>query len=344
VYGVGQPTEFAPGPRIAAIQGDVGQSDKMGDQGGLFARYNRLCVEAAATGVDLVVWPETCYPFNWWTIAPGIDPAAVPGEMARLVVSRRAFVRAFATGPVPGVVVPPELAAPPWRTNVLLGLNGYEWDGDREVPTNTALLINAEGNEVARYDKMHLVPFGEYVPFRETLPWMQTFTPYKWDYSCRPGESFTRFPLKAGDRTFTFGCLICYEDSDPYLARQYAGDDRPVDFLVNMSNDGWFNGTEEHEQHLAICRFRAVEARRSVVRAVNMGISAVIDPSGRVVALPGESWSSSKKMDGIVSAVVPLDARESWYARLGDWVPAACWGLLVLGHVAGMIQRRRAAA
>ena len=111
---------------------------------------------------------------------------------------------------------------------------------------------------------------------------------------------------------------------------------------MNISNDGWFNGTEEHEQHLAICRFRAVEARRSVVRAVNMGISAVIDPSGRVVALPGEGWSASKKVDGIVSAVVPLDTRESWYARLGDWLPASCWGLLVLGHVAGMIQRRRA--
>ena len=125
------------------------------------------------------------------------------------------------------------------------------------------------------------------------------------------------------------------------MARQYATADRPVDFLVNISNDGWFDGTEEHEQHLAICRFRAVEARRSVVRAVNMGISAVIDPDGRVIALPGETWSTSKKMDGIVTATVPLDTRDSLYARLGDWVPATCWGLLTIGHIAGMVQRRR---
>ena len=93
--------------------------------------------------------------------------------------------------------------------------------------------------------------------------------------------------------------LICYEDTDPYAGpavHPATGRGPGVDFLVNISNDGWFDGTEEHEQHLAICRFRAVEARRSVVRAVNMGISAVIDPDGRVVALPvEESWAESKK-------------------------------------------------
>src|SRR4029450_10245577 len=105
----------------------------------------------------------------------------------------------------------------------------------------------------------------------------------------------------------------------------------------NISNDGWFNGTEEHEQHLAICRFRAVETRRSVVRAVNMGISAVIDPDGRVIELPRKldeqerpavpchSWSGSKKVEGGVLSVVPLDTRQTLYARIGDWVAAVCW-------------------
>jgi apolipoprotein N-acyltransferase len=191
---------------------------------------------------------------------------------------------------------------------------------------------------------MHLVIFGEYVPFKETLPWMQTFTPYENDYSCRPGEHWTRFPLTTADgRDYRFACLICYEDSDPYLARQYVRHE-PVDFLINISNDGWFDGTEEHEQHLAICRFRAVETRRSIVRAVNMGISAVIDPDGRVVALPAESWSASKKVEAVVAANVPLDDRESWYARLGDWIPATCWGLLLLGHFTWVIRNRRRTA
>lgn len=331
---------FLDGPKVSALQANVGQSEKMEDEGGLFARYQKLCLEAAAAEPDLIVWPETCYPFGWFTIAPGLDPKQVNEKYRDAVSRHRGVIRFYASGRADGFIPNPNWVAPPWRSNVLLGLNSYEWDGSREVPANTAILFDKDGTDLARYDKMHLVPFGEYVPFRETLPWMTTFTPYTHDYSCRPGESWTRFPLTTrDDRNYTFGCLICYEDSDPYLARQYVRSE-PVSFLVNISNDGWFNGTEEHEQHLAICRFRAIEARRSVVRAVNMGISCVIDPDGRVIALPGDSWSNSKKIDAFVTANVPLDSRESWYSKLGDWLPALCWGLLVLGHFVSMYRRR----
>jgi apolipoprotein N-acyltransferase len=218
-------------------------------------------------------------------------------------------------------------------------------------------LIRPDGQNpyAGRYDKMHLVPFGEYVPFRETLPWLKTFTPYSHDYSCTPGDQDTRLEIPrlrsgkelAGERNaanaapavYRFGVLICYEDTDPYLARQYnpaSGRPNPVDFLVNMSNDGWFTGTEQHEQHLAIARFRAVEARRSLVRAVNMGISAIIDPDGRIVALPdNESWAKSKGMGvrAIVVETIPLDTRTSYYARFGDWVPALLWLAMLVGWI-----------
>ena len=239
-----------------------------------------------------------------------------------------------------------------WGTHVLLGLNGLEWDGARVWKYNSALLTDANGAQFARYDKMHLVPFGEYVPLGDALPFMHWFTPYEKDYQCRPGERWTRFPITdRSGRAFTFACLICYEDSDPYLARQYVATD-PVNFLVNISNDGWFDGTEEHEQHLAICRFRAVETRRSVVRAVNMGISAVIDPDGRVIELPkkldeqgqptipAQSWSGSKKVEGVVLSAVPIDTRQTLYARLGDWVAAACWVGVLVGVVGTAIRRR----
>jgi len=319
---------FAPGPRVAAIQGSVPQFEK-NERGDPLAKvYCRLADRAfhESPRPDLIVWPETCCPVDWFEVAPG-DASDVPPDFRRLADHgrRELFGR--------------------WGTNVLFGLNGYEWAGGREWKYNSALLVPPAGTTAYRYDKMHLVPFGEYVPLKETFPWMSTFTPYTWDYSCRPGERWTRFPLAAADgKSYTFACLICYEDSDPYLARQYAGPDAPVDFLVNISNDGWFDGTEEHEQHLAICRFRAVETRRSVVRAVNMGISAVIDPDGRVVALPGESWAASKKVEAVVTAAVPIDDRASWYARLGDWVPAGCWGLLVVGHLVSMVRARRAVA
>jgi apolipoprotein N-acyltransferase len=221
----------------------------------------------------------------------------------------------------------------------LLGLTGYEWEDGKEWRYNSALFLTGHGTKIGRYDKMHLVPFGEYVPFKETMPFMQAFTPYENDYSCRPGEHWTRFPLITTDgRKFTFACLICYEDSDPYLARQYVAKE-PVNFLVNISNDGWFDGTEEHEEHLAISRFRAIESRRALVRSVNMGISAVIDSDGAVVALPHKSWSDSKKMEAVVSAVVPIDGRNSLYSHLGDWIPGICWAVTIVVFIISRLQK-----
>jgi apolipoprotein N-acyltransferase len=308
---------FAPGPRVAAIQGSVPQGEKMEKGDGLGKAYFKLHWERALGAnpkPDLIVWPETCFVDDWLEIPPGQKP---PEEVTQVAEEcAKAFTRL------------------PFGVPVLLGWSGFEWqEGQKPWRYNSALFLTAHGTKIGRYDKMHLVPFGEYVPFRETFPFMQAFTPYERDYSCQPGEHWSRFPLTTADgRTFTFACLICYEDSDPYLARQYVAAD-PVNFIVNISNDGWFDGTEEHEQHLAICRFRAIEARRSIVRSVNMGISAVIDSDGSVIALPRESWASSKKVEAVVSAVVPIDDRDSWYSYLGDWIPAGCWALVVVVFV-----------
>ncbi len=206
-----------------------------------------------------------------------------------------------------------------------------------------------------RYDKIHRVPLGEYVPFKTWMPWLQRFTPYHEEYGVEAGENFTRFAIQdhAG-KSYRFGVVICYEDTDPCLARQYvAPGDEPVDFVVNISNDGWFKGTGEHEQHLAIARFRAIECRRSVVRSVNMGVSAVIDGNGRVLTpsivsrdehavmwqcsgeecandLPPSRWAEFKKVPGVLTATIPIDSRPSLYARFGDWFAWTCWGLLFL--------------
>jgi apolipoprotein N-acyltransferase len=221
------------------------------------------------------------------------------------------------------------------------------------------VLIQAPaGGSGGRYDKIHRVLFGEYVPLRDWLPWMDWFAPYDYDYSVSPGEHLTRFPVSAAAaaRPYRFGVIICFEDTDPYLARQYVrskGGEPAVDFLLNISNDGWFDGTSEHEEHLAICRFRAVECRRAVARAVNMGVSAVIDGSGRVlepasvqhlggvqlweagggrlVAFPGPRWARYKKVSALLTAVIPIDRRTSLYAAWGDWLPWGCWLVLGLG-------------
>jgi apolipoprotein N-acyltransferase len=281
------------------------------------------------TRPDLIVWPETSYPVDWIEIDPAAPPESLPDGMARWQAGYWLMARNLSE----------------WSgTPVLLGLSGRQVHADgTRTRTNSALLIPADGELFDRYDKRHCVPFGEYVPLRDVFPWLAQFAPYDYDYSVTPGGRSTRFPLATADRLYHFGVLICYEDTDPVLAREYAhparedGRDRPAaDFLVNISNDGWFDGTSEHEEHLAISRFRAVECRRALVRSVNMGISAVIDGNGRVVALPGATWAESKKVAAVVTAAVPIDRRVSPYAHLGDWLPVGCWLLVGVGLVAGL--------
>lgn len=328
---------FAEGPRVALIQGNLPQDVKNEHGKEMEEHFGRLADKAARPPAgeprpDLVVWPETSFVDPWFDFGPGANPEEAPFEFRRNANAARHFFAGemrFA-----------------WRTPTLFGLSTFQWEADgKPWRYNSALLIDHTGEVRGRYDKVHLVPWGEYVPLEKTLPFLKAFTPYEGDYSCRPGESWTRFPLPVGDRTYHFACLICYEDTDPTLARQYV---RPsaegVDFFVNISNDGWFRGTAEHEQHLAIGRFRAVETRRAIVRAVNMGISAIIDPDGRVVALPGPTWAESKKVEAVVRGPVPLDARTTLYARLGDWVPVGCWLVVLGGFVRGYVRRKRPAA
>jgi len=326
---------FADGPQVALIQGNLPQDikntkgDEMERHFGALAR-EAVRPPAGRPAPDLVIWPETSLVFGWYDLGAGGDIESAPQPFRREYNLSRLDM---------------ERLAEHWKTPMLYGLNTYQWEADeKEWRYNSALLVDASGRAAARYDKIHLVPFGEYVPLEKYLPWMTVFTPYEKAYSCKPGDHWTRFPLSVGGRTYHFACVICYEDTDATLARQYV---RPsaegVDFIVNISNDGWFDGTAEHEQHLAIARFRAVETRRSVVRAVNMGISAIIDPDGRVVALPGETWAKSKKVSAIVRGPVPIDTRTSLYARLGDWLPILTWAIALGGFVRGSIRRWPAA-
>jgi apolipoprotein N-acyltransferase len=350
-YRLHQDTQV-PGPRVALLQGNLEQririqasdgSDRDGSkeaQNTMLKHYYDLADEAARHRPDLVVWPETSYPGHWVEMSPGVPTRG--SEMLAVYVAHR------------------------WRTDVLLGISGCVYDEDGwPHGYNSAVLINRSGNCVGRYGKIHRVPFGEYVPLRHSVPWLNRFAPYDFDYSVQPGEEFTRFPMvdREGNQ-FTFGVVICYEDTVPEMARPYGGGDgrAPADFVVNISNDGWFDGTAEHDEHLAICRFRAVETRRSVARAVNMGISAVIDSNGRVLQpgknkgsedvpvwdvpaesqapLPVSEWAGFKQVQGVLLATIPIDNRPSLYARWGNWLPWSCWGLIAVGLVVPFFSRR----
>jgi apolipoprotein N-acyltransferase len=245
------------------------------------------------------------------------------------------------------------------QTSVLLGGEAVDWDGTTEKRYNSARLILPDGTHGPRYDKTHLVPFGEYIPFREQMPFLASISPALSTPRCEPGQSFTRFPIRSArddaenkgkGKQYTFGVLICYEDTDPTIARRYnpwSGEPNPADFLVNQSLDSWFGTSEELDQHLAISRFRAVEARRPLVRSVNMGLSAVIDGDGQIVemaGLPEDGWEGSKGVSRALVVDIPLDGRASVYAAVGDWVPLMCWVGILSGLVTLRLARRRAKA
>lgn len=369
--------EFTPGPRVALIQGNVDQEirneasaqrDKCDE---MRRHYYNICDQTLSQQRPpvLLVWPETSFPEPWEEVSPGLPTPYCQG-MARYVAARwRANVllglNAFDQGIAPDLLGAATLGASatpafpggiPWADLFLCGQNG---DGKLRTYCS-AVLIRSDGQCGGRYDKFHRVPFAEYVPFQDWLPWLAAFAPYDdYDYSIHTGRRLTRFSLA----NYHFGVLICL-DADPFLARQYVSDAKgepKVDFLLNIANDGWFRGTSEHEEHLAICRFRAIESRRSLARAANMGISAVIDGSGRVlqprilpdqnevriwevpqgdpVELPVSQWKQFKKVPGVLLAYIPIDERTSLYARWGDWLPWGCW-LLVGGSLVVAVGRR----
>ncbi|HEX3315141.1 MAG TPA: apolipoprotein N-acyltransferase, partial [Gemmataceae bacterium] len=359
---------FEFGPRVAMLQGNIdvriqSQDAKLGAR--MIEQYVELLHLARRHDrpLDLVVWPENAYP-GWFYEIPRqipldeVDPAVkVDADNVRVDLQRLA--EEANTAQLVGL------------TTVVVG------EKKKRTRYGSALLVHKNGTLGERFDKMHRVPFGEYVPFRDALPFMNALAPYDHDYSISIGEKFTRFTL--GDRRF--GTLICYEDTDPFLARRYvqdSADGKPVDFLVNMSNDGWFDGSAEHDEHLVISRFRAIECRRCLVRAVNQGISAVIDGNGRVLrpqlmrhpelpevppqrqaqfakfkiweVVPGldggvpellpDEYAAFKKEPGILISRLPIDHRESLYVRFGDWLPIGCWLGIALVSVVGFVRGR----
>ncbi|MBI3025102.1 MAG: apolipoprotein N-acyltransferase, partial [Candidatus Tectomicrobia bacterium] len=192
--------------------------------------------------------------------------------------------------PVPPLIVWPEAAAPfiyaeqpRWRQRmretargtgayVLFGSLGVDRNGERPRLLNSAYLIGPEGRELGRYDKMHLVPFGEYVPFARFLFFVKKLVPVIGAFA--EGEQAVVFDAPGG----RFGVLICFEVIFPHVARRL----RDAQFLVNITNDAWFGRSAASEQHLSMVALRAVELRVPVVRAANTGISALIDARGRI--------------------------------------------------------------
>ena len=226
---------------------------------------------------------------------------------------------------------------------------------------NSAFLYKPDGSQSPqKYSKIYLVPFGEMLPF-SNIPLVHklflTMSPYDFDYTIDPGTEYTVFDMQTPNtnRKYRFSVMICYEDAVPVMARKFAMDEKgqkQLDWLLNISNDGWFVRFEkgkvlpatELSQHAAICVFRAVENRLAVLRSVNTGISCMIDTLGRIKDgyaagnLPQKAFDR-QGVKGWFADIVPIDARTTFFSKHGPWLDFTCQLCLVLIIIEIIIER-----
>ncbi len=247
----------APKVKTGLVQANVGILEKWDpvEFAHLLAIHQRASAELERAGAELVVWPESSYPYA----LPRTFAHDFGVEDARMV--RRGFDTPLLFGALTRTVGPPRTRA------------------DR-YPYNTALMMDAAGNATGSYDKVFLMIFGEYIPFYDQIPWFTELVPEASNFS--RGSEPASFPLHTAAGDFKLGPLICYEDILPSFARRVAK--LSPNAFVNITNDAWFGRTAEPYQHLALAVFRSVEHRLEMVRAVNTGVSAHIDAAGRVRA------------------------------------------------------------
>jgi apolipoprotein N-acyltransferase len=280
-------------------QGNIPQDDTWDEAHAprIVETYQRLARQAAALHPQLIIWPET----------------SVPGYLG-LDEELTAGVRALADE-----VNIPLLAGAP--------MGGFA-SGVFEMTNSAALVAPGDGIQT-RYDKLHLVPFGEFIPLESVMPWLRAVLPPIGTFVA--GRAPTVFwargePPPAGP---SFGVLICFEDVFPELARRHvrAG----ARWLVTITNDAWFGPTAAAYQHAQASTFRAVELRAPMVRAANTGWSGCIDDTGRWVARVHDDRGRELFVPGVVRCELPLRRMASVYRLAGDWFVALCALLVVLG-------------
>jgi apolipoprotein N-acyltransferase len=247
-------------------------------------QLERISIGAAQKAAGLIVWPEVPAPFSLQE--PQFEQRAV--RIAR-----------------------------EGQNYFLVGVVDWKPDQDKKwIASNSAVLLNPAGQRLFAYDKIHLVPFGEYVPLRNWIKFAGRLTADISDFT--PGTDYRvgQLPDSPGRAGGKFGVFICYEAIFPGEVRQFTANG--AELLINISNDGWFGRSSAPAQHLMMARVRAVESRRWLLRDTNNGFTTDIDPYGRIVAsLPTDVRAELDAPYAFRGDLTP-------YARFGDWFSWLC--------------------
>lgn len=324
-YRLAQPGVISPGPLVAVVESHIPQTLKdtqtAGDEQAMFQAFCAQSIAAAKAHpkLNLIVWPETMVPGDlnraWLDMsADNFLPGHGRGELKR----DQGYAK--------------KLAALSRQTGaaMLVGSGGIHFgpNGRPDKLQNIAVFFTPNHGQTGHpYAKHHLVPFGEYIPFKQTGPlihkWLLYLTPYGPNgvYSLTPGTKWRRFVLHVGKHRWSFGTPICYEDAMPHPCRMLArprGGKKGAAFLVSISNDGWYSSRAELLQHLQLSEVRAVENRVSIARSVNGGDSGLVDSDGRVMKLAGPPTGKGNLVGGVAVGRLPIDRRISLFSRTGD--------------------------
>lgn len=273
------------GITVTVVQGNIEQDKKWDPayQGEVIATYQRLTRKAIEQKPDLVIWPETATPFYF---GGNRDNAHRSEDLRR-------FVRAI-------------------NTPLLTGSPTYEVKGGRATALrNSAFLLDRDGATGSLYHKMHLVPFGEYVPMRKLLFFIKKMVQATDDLDFEAGveHTVTKVRLPPGDAV-AIGTVICYEIIFPDLVRRFVNEGATV--MTTVTNDAWFGRTGAPYQHFSMAVLRAVENRVPIARAANTGISGFIDAKGRILDMSGIFTEAH-----LTRTLLPGTSK-TFYTRYGD--------------------------
>ncbi len=294
--------------RVAVVQGNIPQERKWDPDSkySIIEQYLLLSAQALRDKPDLIVWPEAALP-------------VIIDEEPEFLERVKDFARSH---------------------NICLMIGAVTRRKGNFY--NCALYIDERGSLAQEYRKIHLVPFGEYIPLRKYLPFLETVVPIG-DFTA--GREYTVFQVRAGQGAAAgsgpLSALICFEDIFPELARKSVLNSAKG--LVVITNDAWFKDTAAAYQHVQASVFRAVENKVPVIRAANTGISCVVDPSGRIIAAVRAPEGKMTFVPGILIQEVRLGCSAlTLYSRLGDWLVAVCLLLTGYGIIASMLKTQDA--